>query len=161
MLKLQMKRGLVMKAKLYKPNEDEILNSAGSIDDRRNAIGFIQVNDFDQFCSDFIAACKELGIEAKMHYVVWLGPNKSYRITISECELTKEVNRLSKRPTEVGIFFEHPTIRYEKKPGGGIKKPIDDESRYMIWIYRTINKKALTLFRKFLLKHIVEYVKEE
>lgn len=139
-----------MKCNLYKPIEEEVIKRAGSIDGRRNAIGYINANDLERFCSSFIAACNEKGIKAESHYA-WLGHRKSHRITFSPSNLTKEINQLSNKDNvAVGLYFEHPLVSKDNQL-------VEDEERYSVWIYHTINKKALTYFRKFLFGNIIGY----
>jgi hypothetical protein len=144
------------RALLYAPVEQEIIHSGCSIDERRQAIGYIYVKYVEAFRDQLVEAFRNLHIQADYYFEYHGDNHKSLRIELCDCPLVQELNSLSKRPIEdVGFYFKFPTTNVKVIGRQTIREK--DESRYVVWIYGTIHQKALTHLRKFLHKHIIEY----
>jgi len=137
------------KAKLVAIDSSKLSEIAAGRDSRRNVIGILKKDLLDSFIADFIKACEEAGVSGSS-WTKHIGFRKEHRLQINNEDLQKEIDALNTRPVgPLGLFFSEYTIY---QPGGN---KIKDPEHLVLLIYYTINKKALTRFRNFLLTNII------
>lgn len=122
-----------------KPREAWLKMHTASIDDKRNALGSFESGSLESAAQAIEEALKIKGFNYHS-YTERVGQYRNFRIELNDCMLVQEVKLLQRQNVShypIGIYLE------EIFP-----------NQYMVWIYRTIRKKAITSFRHFLFKEI-------
>ncbi|WP_240416506.1 hypothetical protein [Paenibacillus periandrae] len=130
-------------------------NCYNNRDLKRQALGTISKNELNLFCEKASAILESMDIRSQI-YVKRVGLHDSPRFEIGSCSAVNEILTISnEKVTSIGLYFEHPLT--EAFPAQHSKNK--NEDRYIVWVYRTIKGKALTVLRKFLLNSIIYYEK--